>query len=53
MFVIENGPEQEWFTDKEEAIENALEWSADLGGETITISRVKGGKTYPLMEVFA
>ena len=53
MFVISHGPDEEWFTSEEEAVDAAFDWSVDLGGETVTVSRVHQGQTFPHMEVFA
>jgi hypothetical protein len=53
MFVIEHGPDQEWFNTEEAAIDAAFEWSVEENGDTITVSRVLNGKTFPHMEVFA
>lgn len=52
-FIIEHGPDQEWFNTEAEAVDAAFDWSVDLGGETITVSRVHQGRTFPHMEVFA
>jgi len=53
MFIVEHGPDQEWFNTEEEAVDAAFDWSVDLGGDTVTISRVHQGQTFPHMEVFA
>jgi hypothetical protein len=52
-FIISHGPDEEWFTIEAEAVDAAFDWSVDLGGETITVSRVHQGQTFPHMEVFA
>ena len=52
-FIIEHGLDQEWFNTEAEAVDAAFDWSVDLGGETITVSRVHQGRTFPHMEVFA
>jgi hypothetical protein len=53
MFVISHGPDEEWFTSEEEAVDAAFDWSVETGGDTITVSRVHQGRTFPHMEVFA
>ena len=51
-FVISHGPDEEWFSSEQDAVDAAFDWSVDLGGETITVSRVHQGQTFPHMEVF-
>ena len=53
MFIISHGPDEEWFTSEEEAVDAAFDWSVETGGDTITVSRVHNGQTFPHMEVFA
>ena len=53
MFIVSHGPDEEWFNDEMEAVDAAFDWSVQEGGETITISRVHQGKTFPHMEAFA
>ena len=53
MFIIEHGPDQEWFSTEEEAVDAAFDWSVALGGDVVTVSRVHEGRTFPHMEVFA
>ena len=53
MFVISHGPDEEWFTEEGEAIDAALDWSVETGGDTITVSRVHQGHIFPHIEVFA
>jgi len=53
MFIIEHGPDQEWFHSEDEAIDAAFDWSVDLGGDAVTISKVHNGQTFPWMEVTA
>lgn len=53
VFIISHGPDEEWFSNEEEAVDAAFDWSVDLGGDTITVSRVHNGQTFPHMEVFA
>jgi hypothetical protein len=53
MFVISHGPDEEWFTSEEEAVDAAFDWSVETGGDTITVSRVHQGHIFPHMEVFA
>ena len=52
-FIISHGPDQEWFNDEAEAVDAAFNWSVEFGGETITVSRVHQGQTFPHLEVFA
>ena len=52
MFIIEHGPDQEWFASEEEAINAALDWSVSLHGDTVTVSHLQNGKISPHMEVF-
>ena len=52
-FIISHGPDEEWFTSEEEAVDAAFDWSVETGGDTITVSRVHQGRTFPHMEVFA
>lgn len=52
-FVITHGPDEEWFESEEQAIDAAFEWSVELDGDTVTVSRVHQGKLFPHMEVFA
>ena len=52
-FVVTHGPDEEWFHSEEEAVDAAFDWSIDLGGETVTVSRSVNGKLFPHMEVFA
>lgn len=52
-FLIEHGPDQEWFETEEQAIDAAFDWSVDLGGETVTVCRVHQGQVFPHMEIFA
>ena len=52
-FVISHGPDEEWFTSEAEAVDAAFDWSVETGGDTITVSRVHNGQTFPHMEVFA
>ena len=52
-FIVSHGSDQEWFNTEEEAVDAAFDWSVELGGDTITVSRVHGGKTFPHMEVYA
>ena len=51
-FIISHGPDEEWFPSEEEAVDAAFNWSVDLGGETITVSRVHHGQLFPYLEVF-
>lgn len=53
MFVISHGPDEEWFNSEEEAVEAAFDWSVETGGDTISVSRVHQGRTFPHLEVFA
>lgn len=53
VYIISHGPDQEWFNDEAEAVDAAFDWSVELGGETITVSRVHNGQTFPHLEVFA
>ena len=53
MFIISHGPDQEWFNTEEEAVDAAFDWSVEENGDTILVSRVFQGKTFPHMEVFA
>ena len=53
MFIVEHDPDQEWVETEDQAYDIAFDWSVDLGGETVTILRVNGGKTFPHAEVFA
>jgi len=53
MFIISHGPDQEWFNTEEEAVDAAFDWSVEENGDTILVSRVYQGKTFPHMEVFA
>ena len=52
-FIISHGPDQEWFNTEEEAVDAAFDWSVEENGDTILVSRVYQGKTFPHMEVFA
>ena len=52
-FIISHGPDQEWFNDEAKQLMLLLTSSVELGGETITVSRVHQGQTFPHLEVFA
>ena len=52
-FIVEHGPDQEWVDSEEQAFDIAFDWSVELGGESVTISRVFQGRTFPHAEVFA
>ena len=52
-FVVSHGPDEEWFDSEEKAVDAAFDWSIDLGGDTVTVSRSVNGKLFPHLEVFA
>ena len=52
-FIISHGPDEEWFTSEAEAVDAAFDWSVETGGDTITVSRVHNGQTFPHREGFA
>lgn len=53
MFIIEHGPDQEFFNSESEAIDAAFDWSVELNGDTVKVLRLHRGETFPHMEVFA
>ena len=52
-WIIQLGPDQESFYDEEEAIENAMEWSVESNGDTVTVYQCLNGKMMPCYEIFA
>jgi|PlaIllAssembly_1097288.scaffolds.fasta_scaffold3255846_2 hypothetical protein len=52
-FIVEHGPDQEWFASEDEAFDAAFNWSVECGGDCVLISRIHQGDIFPHAEVFA
>ena len=53
VFIISQGPDEDWFSTEEEAFEAAIDWSVSSHGDAVIVSRQDNGKKTILAEVFA